>query len=69
MSWDELLTVRKSANDLNVSHWTIRAWLSTGRLQRTKVGRRTMIRRSEIERFLQEEARRYAAKNQHGENS
>lgn len=32
--------------------WTIQSWLSRGRLQRTKVGGRTMIRQSELEKMI-----------------
>ncbi len=34
--------------------WTIQAWLSQGRLQRTKVGSRTMIRQSQLEKMIVE---------------
>jgi excisionase family DNA binding protein len=53
---EKLFDVEASAQMLGgVSPWTIRAWLSEGKLQPTKVGRRTMIRESELERFLQAE--------------
>ena|SRR5436309_3841392 len=49
----------------SASHWfggispaTVRAWLSRGWLKRTKVGRRTMIRESELQRFVEESTRR-----------
>jgi excisionase family DNA binding protein len=35
-----------------VSKWTIHAWLKTGKLRRTKVGSRTMIRQCDLEAFL-----------------
>ena len=35
-----------------VSRPTIEAWLRDGKLRRTKVGRRTMIRESELVRFV-----------------
>lgn len=50
---DPLLSIEEAARWLGgVSKWTVEAWLSKGRLRRTKVGRRTMIRVSELERFL-----------------
>jgi len=51
---DELYSVESAAKWLGgVSVWTVRAWLSQGRLQRTKVGGRTMIRHSELQRFVE----------------
>jgi hypothetical protein len=35
-----------------VSIYTIRDWLSTGKLKRTKIGRRTMITDSAISQFI-----------------
>jgi excisionase family DNA binding protein len=35
-----------------ISKWTLYAWLSQGRLQRTKVGSRTMIRQSELQKVI-----------------
>ncbi len=32
--------------------WTIQAWLSQGRLERTKVGGRTMIRESSLRKMI-----------------
>ena len=36
-----------------VSISTVRSWLSRGLLARTKIGRRTMVSESELERFIQ----------------
>jgi len=44
MTVGDLLTTKEAAEVLRVSHWTVSAWLSQGKLQRTKVGSRTMIR-------------------------
>ena len=50
---DTLLSVEEAARRLGgLSKYTIHAWLSSGKLRRTKVGSRTMIRESELERFL-----------------
>jgi excisionase family DNA binding protein len=52
---DELLSVKRTTEELGgVSKWTIYAWLSQGKLRRTKVGSRTMIRRSELQRVIHE---------------
>jgi excisionase family DNA binding protein len=49
---EKLYSVEEAAKRLGgISTWTLHAWLSKKRLQRTKVGSRTMIRESELERF------------------
>jgi excisionase family DNA binding protein len=46
---DRLHSVESAAEFLGgVSPYTIRAWLTQGRLTRIKVGRRTMVRESEL---------------------
>jgi len=37
-----------------ISKWTVHAWLSQGKLRRTKVGGRTMIRESELAKVIQD---------------
>lgn len=50
---DALLSVEEAAHKLGgVSRWTIFAWLSQGKLRRTKVGARTMIRESDLQAFI-----------------
>ena len=50
---ERLLTVDEAAQALGgISKYTVQAWLSSGKLQRTKVGSRTMIRESALERVL-----------------
>jgi len=50
---EQLLSVEEAAQRLGgLSKWTIHAWLSQGRLQRTKVGGRTMIRESELAKVI-----------------
>jgi len=52
---ESLLSVGEAARKLGgISKWTVHAWLSQGKLQRTKVGGRTMIRESELERVIQD---------------
>jgi excisionase family DNA binding protein len=41
-----------------ISKWTIRAWLAKGKLRPTKVGSRTMIRESELQRMIEDGATR-----------
>jgi excisionase family DNA binding protein len=53
---DELLPVTEFAKECGgISKWTVHAWLSQGKIRRTKVGSRTMIRRSELKRVIRDE--------------
>jgi excisionase family DNA binding protein len=55
---DDLLSVEETARRLGgISKWTVHAWLSQGKLQRTKVGGRTMIRESELAKVIQDGAK------------
>lgn len=50
---ERLLTVEQAAQALGgISKYTVQAWLSSGKLQRTKVGSRTMIRESALESVI-----------------
>jgi excisionase family DNA binding protein len=52
---NNLLSVKEAAERLGgISPWTIHAWFSKGKLQRTKVGGRTMVRESELQRVIEE---------------
>jgi excisionase family DNA binding protein len=52
---DELLSVDEAARRLGgLSKYTIHAWLSSGKLRRTKVGSRTTIRESELQRVIED---------------
>ena len=52
---ENLLSVSEVARQLGgISKWTVYAWLSQGKLRRTKVGGRTMIRESELARVIRE---------------
>src|SRR5580698_8345674 len=54
-SMDTLLSVDEAARRLGgISKWTVHAWLSQGRLQRAKVGGRTMIRESELAKVIED---------------
>lgn len=55
MGLEALLSVEEAAKRLGgISKWTVHAWLSKGRLQRTKVGGRTMIRESELAKIVED---------------
>jgi excisionase family DNA binding protein len=61
---DNLLSVEEVARRLGgLSKWTIHAWLSKGRLQRTKVGGRTMIRESELHKVIEDGGKSSASRN------
>jgi len=50
---DRLYSVEDAAQYLGgLSKFTIHAWLSKGKLRRTKVGTRTMIRESDLQAFV-----------------
>ena len=48
----ELLTVVETATKLHLSVGTVNNWLSQGRLKRCKIGRKTFVRRAEVEQIL-----------------
>ncbi len=50
---EALLSVEEAARKLGgISKWTVHAWLAKGKLRRTKVGSRTMIRESDVLAFI-----------------
>jgi excisionase family DNA binding protein len=52
---ETLFSVEEAARRLGgLSKATIHVWLSQGKLNRTKVGRRTMIRESELSRVIED---------------
>ena len=52
---ENLLSVEEAARRLGgISKWTVHAWLSQVKLQRTKVGGRTMIRESELQKVIED---------------
>ena len=55
MREDRLFSVKQAAAYLGgISPYTVHAWLAKGRLRRTKVGSRTMIRESELQKVIQD---------------
>ena len=54
-----LVSVEEAGRRLGgISKWTIHSWLSKGKLRRTKVGSRTMIRESELLRVIEDGGKR-----------
>jgi excisionase family DNA binding protein len=52
---ENLFSVEEAARRLGgLSKWTVHAWLSQGKLLRTKVGGRTMIRESELHKVIED---------------
>jgi excisionase family DNA binding protein len=52
-NFSELLSVEEAAQRLGgVSRWSIYAWLSQGRIRKTKVGSRVMIDESDLQAFV-----------------
>lgn len=50
---ENLYSVEEAAIKLGgISKHTVVLWLSKGKLRRTKIGRRTMIKESELNRFI-----------------
>lgn len=61
LNGDALLSIEDAAKRLGgISKWTVCAWLSQGKLQRTKVGQRTMIRERELVKVIEEGGKSYA---------
>jgi excisionase family DNA binding protein len=53
---DEFLTVAEVAELLKLNEQTVRNWIDQGSLPALKVGRRVRIRRSDLERVLEDGA-------------
>lgn len=53
MDSEKLYSVEDAAVFLGgVSKWTVHAWFAKGKLRKTKVGRRTMVRERDLEAFI-----------------
>lgn len=55
------LSVVEAAERVRVSPWTVRMWLTNGRLPRFKAGGRTLIAESDLEAFVRLETSAEAA--------
>ncbi len=63
----DLISVEEAAKRLGgISKWTVHAWLSQGKLQRTKVGGRTMIRESELAKVIEDGGKSPAPRRKDG---
>jgi excisionase family DNA binding protein len=52
---DILLPVPEVCRQLGgISKWTVYSWLAQGKLRRSKVGSRVMVRRSQLARVIKE---------------
>jgi excisionase family DNA binding protein len=49
---DKLLSIDKAAEILSVSPWTIRSWITHGKLGSAKLGSRRLVPQSELERLI-----------------
>lgn len=51
---DRLVSIKDAAAILAISPWTVRAWVTQGRITSAKLGTRRLIPESEINRLLAE---------------
>jgi excisionase family DNA binding protein len=49
---DKLLSIEVTAELLSVSPWTVRAWITQGKLGSAKLGSRRLVPKSEVERLI-----------------
>lgn len=57
VSSDEVMTVREAAAQLKVGYSTLRRVIGRKELRTTRVGGRVLVRRSELERYLERRTR------------
>jgi len=55
---NSLLDVKEAARAWAVSPWTIRAYIRDGKLRAIRIGRLVRLEASELERFVNENARK-----------
>ncbi|MFP5265130.1 MAG: helix-turn-helix domain-containing protein [Blastocatellia bacterium] len=51
---DRLLSLERTAQLLSVSIWTVRKWVSIGRIKSVKIGSRRLVAKSEVQRITSE---------------
>lgn len=51
---DRLVSIKNAAEILAISPWTVRAWITAGKISSAKLGARRLIPESEINRLLSE---------------
>ena len=54
MALEKMYSVPEAAEVLGISTWTIYAYLSSAKLKRSKIGSRTVIRESELEKLIED---------------
>jgi excisionase family DNA binding protein len=54
------LDIQSAANAISVSPWTIRKWISTGRLAATRLGRRVCVTPEALQRLVDEGSRKHS---------
>lgn len=51
---DKLISLEAVAENLSLSLWTVRAWVSKGRIKSKKLGSRRLVPVSELRRLINE---------------
>lgn len=51
---ESLISIDKAADILGLSPWTIRAWITQGKITSAKLGARRLIPQSELDRLISE---------------
>jgi excisionase family DNA binding protein len=54
MALEKMYSVPEAAEVLGISTWTIYAYLSSGKLQRSKIGSRTVVRESSLAKLVED---------------
>jgi excisionase family DNA binding protein len=49
---EELLSINRAAELLSISPWTIRAWITQGKIGSVKLGSRRLVSQSELNRLI-----------------
>lgn len=47
-----LLTLPEAADRLGISHWTVRRWATSGRIDSVRLGRRRLIPEQAVEKLI-----------------
>lgn len=68
MALERLFSIKDAAKQLGgISPWTLHAWLAQGKLRRTKIGGRTMICESELQKLIEQGSKIGAPNRDKGE--
>ena len=51
---DRLVSIKEAAAILAISPWTVRAWITQGKITSAKLGARRLVPESEVNRLLSE---------------